>query len=140
MAISPLSVFLWSSVVGFAQNSFAASELIFFSHRVVSIVTFTIYAAVGSNIFQKHRALQAAKNTLPDSRVIKGVRSVTVDITHVTAEALAIEPATPYSIYIESQQSQSRSGIDAQIKKNNALWSYLRYSFLFFMGMVVTWV
>jgi hypothetical protein len=103
-------------------------------------VTFTIYAAVGSNIFQKHRALLAAKNAMPDSRLIKGVRSVTVDVTHATAEAVAVEPATPYSICIESQQSQSGSGIDAQIKKNNAMRSYLRYSFLFFMAMVVTWV
>lgn len=124
----------------FSQKSFAASELISFSHRVVSIVTFAIYAAVGSNIFRKHRALQAAKSASPDSRAIKGVRSVIVDITHATAEALPIEPARPYSICIESQQSQSGSGIDTQIKKNNALRSYLRYSFLFFMAMVVTWV
>lgn len=103
-------------------------------------MTFTIYVAVGSNIFQKHRALQAAKNASPDSRTIKGIRSVIVDITHTTAEASPIEPATPYSVCIESQQSQSGNGIDAQIKKNNALWSYLRYSFLFFMAMVVTWV
>ena len=140
MAVSPLSVFLWSSVVGFLQKSFAASELIPFSHRVVSIVTFTIYAAVGSNIIQKHRALQAAKRASPDNKAIKGVRSVIVDITHATAEAPPIEPATVYSVCIESQQSQSGSGIDAQIRKNNAMWSYLRYSFLFFMAMVVTWV
>lgn len=105
-------------------------------------MTFTIYAAVGSNIFQKHRALQAAKDASPDSRVVKGVRSVTiVDITRAKAEeALTVEPATPYSICMETQHSQSGSGIDAQITKNNALRSYMRYSFLFFVTMVITWV
>ncbi|KAJ5094908.1 hypothetical protein N7532_007199 [Penicillium argentinense] len=141
MAVSPLSVFLWSRVVGFAQSSFAASELIFLSHRVLSIVTFTIYAAVGSNIFQKHQTLQAAIDASPDSRAVKDVRTVTtVDIIRATAGALAVEPATPYSICIETHQSQSGSGIDAQINKNNALRSYMRYSFLFFVAMVITWM
>jgi hypothetical protein len=141
MAVSPLGVFLWSSVVGHKAEVFRSIRTDSLSHRVVSTVAFTIYVAVGSNIFKQHRSLQAAKNAMPvRSRVIKSVRSVTVDITHADSELLPVESATPYSVCIESQQSQSGSGIDAQINKNNAMWSYLRYSFLFFIAMVVTWV
>jgi hypothetical protein len=100
-------------------------------------VTFTIYAVVGSDIFQKHKTLQMVQDKVPVSR---GIRSVTVNVTTTAAEAMAIEPATPYSTCIESQQSQSGSGVDAQINKNNVMWGYLRYSFLFFIAMVVTWV
>ncbi|KAJ6050391.1 uncharacterized protein N7446_010500 [Penicillium canescens] len=77
---------------------------------------------------------------MPVSGVIKGVRSVTIDVTHAMVEALTVEPSTPYSVYVESQQSISGSAIDAQINKNNAMWSYLRYSFLFFIAMVVAWL
>jgi hypothetical protein len=71
---------------------------------------------------------------------MKVTRSVTFNVTAAAAGALAVEPATPYSTCIESQQSQAGSRLDIQVNRNNAIWSYLRYSFLFFIAMVATWV
>ncbi|KAJ5103611.1 hypothetical protein N7532_004140 [Penicillium argentinense] len=104
---------------------------------VVSIATFAIYATAGLRIYRQFKALRVAKETQPVSRVI--TRSVTSNITTTAAKALAFEPATPYSTCIESQQSQIGSGFSMQINTNDAMWSYFRYSFLFFIAMIVTW-
>ncbi|KAJ6026413.1 uncharacterized protein N7446_004985 [Penicillium canescens] len=106
---------------------------------VVSIATFAIYATAGLHIYRKFKALRVAKETQPVSKVISITRSVTSNITTTATKALAIELATPYSTCIESQQSQSGSGFSMQINKNDAMWSYFRYSFLFFIAMIATW-
>ncbi|KAJ6037914.1 hypothetical protein N7499_004104 [Penicillium canescens] len=106
---------------------------------VVTIATFAIYATAGLHIYRKSNALGVAKETQPISKVISITRSVTSNITTAAAKALAFELATPYSTCIESQQSQIGSGLSMQINKNDAMWSYFRYSFLFFIAMIATW-
>ncbi|KAJ5094912.1 hypothetical protein N7532_007203 [Penicillium argentinense] len=105
---------------------------------VVSITTFAIYATAGVHIYRKFKALRLAKDTLPVSKVISITRSVTSNV-NAAAKALAFEPATPYSTCIESQESQTGSGLSIQVNKNKVMWSYLRLSFLFFIAMVATW-
>ncbi|OGE57580.1 hypothetical protein PENARI_c002G00321 [Penicillium arizonense] len=78
---------------------------------------------------------------MPTSSKAVGItRSVTFNVTAGAAKVLSFEPATPYSTCIESQHSQPGSGLSNQVSKNNAMWSYLRYSFIFFIAMVATWL
>ena len=104
------------------------------------MTTFAIYATAGVHIYRKNKALQAAKDTMPTSKTVGITRSVTFNVTAGAAKVLNFEPATPYSTCIESQNSQPGSGLNNQVSKNNAMRSYLRYSFIFFIAMVATWV
>lgn len=106
----------------------------------MSIITFAIYATAGVHICRKNKALQAAKDTMPTSKAVGITRSVTFNVTAGAAKVLSFERATPYSTCIESQHSQPGSGLSNRVSKNNAMWSYLRYSFIFFIAMVATWV
>lgn len=139
VAVPSPSVLLWSSVV-WSRNNFSQQLVWFYFRRVVSIVTFAIYVTAGIHIYRKYRALHVTKETLPVSGVIEVTRSFSFNAETATAEDLVVEPATPYSTCIESQQFQAGSGLDIRMNTNNAIWSYLRYSFLFFIAMVATWV
>ncbi|GFF96835.1 LOW QUALITY PROTEIN: hypothetical protein IFM47457_11087 [Aspergillus lentulus] len=108
--------------------------------RAVSIATFAIYVKVGSDIFRKHRDFKSAKDTLSASETIRKTHSITVQVTTGAEGLLAAEGAAPYAVCIESQQSRSQNRIDAQNGSNRAMWGYIRYSFLFFIAMVVTWI
>lgn len=138
VAISTFGVFLWSSLVGhtifftnFPSNLF---------HRVVSIVTFAIYATAGVRIWRQYGTLKPAKDEPPANRAMGVTRSVSFDVTATAAKGSGSGPAMLYSTSIESQHSRTRSGLDIQANKHNAMRSYLRYSFLFFIAMVATWV
>lgn len=67
-------------------------------------------------------------------------RSTSFDVTATVAKGSGSGPAMLYSASIESQHSHPRTRLDIQANKNNAMWSYLRYSFLFFLAMVATWL
>jgi hypothetical protein len=95
---------------------------------------------VGSDIFRKHRDFKSAKDTLSASETIRKTHSITVQVTTGAEGRLAAEGEAPYAVCIESQQSRSQNRIDAHHGSNRAMWGYIRYSFLFFIAMVVTWV
>ncbi|KAB8069034.1 slime mold cyclic AMP receptor-domain-containing protein [Aspergillus leporis] len=101
---------------------------------LVAIVTFAIYAKTGYDIFHKYRIAKRANTTLPSSGGT--TRSVFLE----TATNPGTEAPSSYSICVESQQSQTVDRLDDQIKLSNSLSSYMRYSFLFFIAMVVTWL
>ncbi|KOS48219.1 hypothetical protein ACN38_g808 [Penicillium nordicum] len=107
---------------------------------VVSIATFAIYATAGVRIYRQYKALKTAKYELPVNRALSVTQSVSFDVTATAAKGSGSSPAMLYSTSIESQHSRTRSGLDIQANNNNAMWSYLRYSFLFFMAMVATWL
>jgi hypothetical protein len=95
---------------------------------------------VGSDIFRKHRDFKSAKDTLSASETIRKTHSITVQVTTGAEGRLPAEGEAPYAVCIESQQSRSQNRIDAHHGSNKAMWGYIRYSFLFFIAMVVTWV
>ncbi|KAJ5685162.1 hypothetical protein N7536_007781 [Penicillium majusculum] len=107
---------------------------------VVSIATFAIYATAGVRIWRQYRALKTAKDELPVHRATGVTRSVSFDVTATAAKGSGSGPAMLYSTSIESQHSRTRSGLDIQANKHNAMRSYFRYSFLFFIAMVATWL
>lgn len=80
------------------------------------------------------------KDAPPANRAINVTRSVSFDVTASADKGATTEPAMPFSTCIESQKSHSGSGLDIQAKKNHSMWSYFRYSFIFFIAMVATWV
>jgi hypothetical protein len=95
---------------------------------------------VGSDIFRKHRDFKSAQDTLSASETIRKTHSITVQSNTDTEGHLAAGREAPYAVCIESQQTRSQNRIDAHNGSNRAMWSYIRYSFLFFIAMVVTWV
>ncbi|KAJ5761785.1 uncharacterized protein N7511_005167, partial [Penicillium nucicola] len=107
---------------------------------VISSMTFVIYATAGVRIYRKHKALQRTQYAPPANRAINVTRSVSFDVTASADKGGTTEPAIPYSACIESQRSRSGSGLDIQAKKNHSMRSYFRYSFIFFIAMVATWL
>ncbi|KAJ5507255.1 hypothetical protein N7527_009398 [Penicillium freii] len=107
---------------------------------VVSIVTFSIYVTAGVRIYRQYGALKTAKDELPVNGSMGVTRSVSFDVTASAAKGSGSGPSMLYSTSIESQHSRTRSGPDNQANTYHAMWSYLRYSFLFFLAMVATWL
>ncbi|CRL29435.1 GPCR, family 2-like [Penicillium camemberti] len=106
----------------------------------VYIATFAIYATAGVRIWRQYGALKTANEEPHVNRAMGVTRSVSFDVTATAAKGSGSGPAMLYSTSIESQHSHARSGLDIQANKHNAMRSYLRYSFLFFIAMVATWL
>lgn len=100
-----------------------------------------MYARVGIDIYRRHKELRSTNSLLS----IKGTNNHTPthppepDL-HANAKASWLDTETAHVSHVEAQRVQSRAEQKSRMANNKALRSYFRYSFLFFIAMVVTWV
>ena len=98
--------------------------------RVILLTTLAIYITVGRDILQKHRALRSFSDA---------VNATTSTSKSVTGQEGDGHQLPPYSVLAEPAEL-AESARSSEKHMNATIVNYARYSFIFFVALVVTWV
>lgn len=108
------------------------------------MMTFLIYVKVGYDILQIYRGVKA----FGGGGLVHAATDAEAPHSHQESEIPHRSSISPRASMTEGPQpfrSVMHTGIDSNrtdphVQMNAAMWGYLRYSFLFFIAMVITWV
>lgn len=98
--------------------------------RFILLTTLAIYITVGRDILQKRRALRSFSDA---------VNATTSTSKSVTGQEGDGHQLPPYSVLAEPAEL-AESARSAEKHMNATIVNYARYSFIFFVALVVTWV
>jgi hypothetical protein len=107
------------------------------------MMTFLIYVKVGHDILQIYRGVKAfggggLVHATTGAEAAHGHQES--DIPHLSSIPRASMTEGPQPFRSVMHTRINNDGTDPRVKMNAAMWGYLRYSFLFFIAMVITWV